>query len=361
MTKHRQIFESLRDRIASGKYTAADRLPSEAELARRFGVSRPTAARALRDLQQLGLLERKVGSGTYLRSGPPADTRTLSAGLLVPGLGNTEILDPICNEITRAGQARNMNVLWGDASSPANTADDALAICQQYINQKVDGVFFAPLENAFDREAVNLRIAETLQKAGIAVVLLDRDVSDFPKRSHFDLVGIDNFQSAFVLTNHLIEIGCKTFRFLARPGYPSTTDLRLAGCREAIARSTVGKNQPLKADFGNPAELDFVRSILRGKPDVIVCANDLTAALLIQTLSNLGVQLPDEVRVVGFDDVRYATLLSVPLTTIRQPCEHIGQAAVNAMLERLANHKMAPRQILLNGELIVRKSCGSSK
>ena len=79
------------------------------EVAQRHGVSRPTAARALRDLQGLGLLERRAGSGTFLRQPSAAvqskSSATRSFGLLVAGLGNTEILDPICNEIMQAAQA----------------------------------------------------------------------------------------------------------------------------------------------------------------------------------------------------------------------------------------------------------------
>src|SRR5256885_11024159 len=90
--KHRQISRQLLAEIAAGKYAPSGRLPSEAQLVERFGVSRPTAARALRDLQDQGLVERRVGSGTYVRgpaeAGAPAGPRQF--GLLIPGLGTTE-------------------------------------------------------------------------------------------------------------------------------------------------------------------------------------------------------------------------------------------------------------------------------
>ena len=94
--KHVQIFESLKQQIESGHYARGKRLPSEMELAKRFGVSRPTASRALRDLQNLGMIERRAGSGSYLKPHETASGKSLKAtfGLLVPGLGNTEIMDP---------------------------------------------------------------------------------------------------------------------------------------------------------------------------------------------------------------------------------------------------------------------------
>ncbi len=358
VVKHRVVFQALQRQIAEGAFANGRRLPSETELARRFGVSRPTAARALRDLQSQGIIDRRVGSGSYLNPAATSahDPSQRKFGLLVPGLGNTEILDPICNEITRFSQSLGAAVLWGDAVAPVTTADDALALCRQYIDSRVDGVFFAPIENSPDREAVNRTIARMLQEASIAVVLLDRDIVEFPGHSQFDLVGIDNFSAGFVLTEHLLQQGNREFRFLARPSYPATTDLRLAGCREAIARAGLAQARPL-AWFGDPSDAAFVTEMLRPRlPDAIVCSNDQTAARLIQTLSGRGIRLPEDVRVAGFDDVRYATLLTVPLTTIHQPCRAIGRAAVNAMLERVQVRERAAQQIHLPFSLIVRES-----
>ena len=90
----------------------------------------------------------------------------------------------------------------------------------------------------------------------------------------------------------------------------------------------------------------------------VLCSNDQTAAKLIRTLSNLGVSLPRDLRVVGFDDVRYATLLTVPLTTIHQPCRAIGQAAVRAMQRRIHHSDRAPQQVLLPFDLVFRESWG---
>jgi DNA-binding LacI/PurR family transcriptional regulator len=357
--KHRKISDTLREQIAAGKYADGKRLPSETELARRFKVSRPTAARALLDLHRLELIERRVGSGTYLRNRlPAANQKTELLGLLVPGLGNTEILDPICNEITRFGQNSGFEVLWGDASNPVASAADAERLCQQYVERKVAGVFFAPLESIPEREKVNLRIALSLQKAGIAVVLLDRDVCEFPGRSQFDFIGIDNFHAGFIVTEHLIRLGHRRLLFLARPNFPSTTDLRLAGCREALSRAKLAEPE---LHIGEPADVDFVRALFKKNvPDAIVCSNDRNAALLIQTLSKLEMRVAQDIHVVGFDDVRYATLLAVPLTTIRQPCREIGQAAIRTMRERIKDSTLPARQILLPVELIVRQSCGAT-
>src|SRR5437867_2356701 len=106
--KHLLISQELMAEIAAGGYRPSGRLPSEAQLVKRFNVSRPTVARALRDLQDRGLIDRRVGSGTYVRQGPAAagsapDGRRELA-LMIPGLGTTEIFEEICGEL--AGLAR---------------------------------------------------------------------------------------------------------------------------------------------------------------------------------------------------------------------------------------------------------------
>src|SRR3954463_3177155 len=103
--KHRLISRQLLAEIAAGKYAPSGRLPSEAQLVERFGVSRPTVARALRDLQDQGLVERRVGSGSFVRPpGLPEAIRQL--GLLIPGLGRTEIFEVICGELAGLTRAR---------------------------------------------------------------------------------------------------------------------------------------------------------------------------------------------------------------------------------------------------------------
>jgi DNA-binding LacI/PurR family transcriptional regulator len=364
--KYRDIVTAIRDQLSSGVYRDGDRIPSENQLAIRFGVSRPTAARALRELEGAGLVVRRPGSGTYCRRPELERERTAKIfGLLVPGLGATEIFDPICTEITRVCQEEHSNVLWGDPTRPgaANRPDDDVGevdrLSRFYLERRVDGVFFAPLEASVEREPENVRIAKELSDAGVAVVLLDRDLLDFPGRSDLDLVGIDNFQAGSQLAEHLLRAGHRRIVFLARAHHPSTTDLRAAGCREALRRAGVEIDWAFHHS-GDPSDEGFVGDLMkRMRPDAIVCSNDLTAALLIVALAHLGSQVPRDVAVVGFDDVKYSTLLSVGLTTMRQPYHGLARVAVRAMNDRMSEPDLDARQLLLSAELVVRQSCGS--
>ena len=96
----------------------------------------------------------------------------------------------------------------------------------------------------------------------------------------------------------------------------------------------------------------------RARADGVICANDFTAAQILKTLDVLRVSIPRDVRLAGIDDVKYAGLLSVPLTTIHQPCAEIGTMAIATMLERLRHPKLPARDVLLNFHLVVRESSG---
>jgi LacI family transcriptional regulator len=148
--KHRAITQHLLEAITSGKYRGGERLPSEAQLVQQFNVSRPTVGRALRDLLTDGFIERRAGSGTYVRTTPKAPVATRSIGLLVPGLANTEIFQIICGEIASLSRVHDYSLLWGGSTQPLEDMDASLAhaeeLCRQFIQRKLSGVFFAPVE-----------------------------------------------------------------------------------------------------------------------------------------------------------------------------------------------------------------------
>lgn len=361
--RHKEISSELRTEILAGLHDQTSRLPSEAQLVKRFNVSRPTIARALLDLKTEGFLERRAGSGTYLKKHRDAGQTTRQLGLIVPGLGRIEIFDVICGELASLARVHDFGMHWGGSTRPS--ADKSMGIgeaeelCAHYVDSGVSGVFFAPFEHTRDNKAANHRITERLSHAGIPVVLIDRDINPFPLRSNFDLVGIDNFAGGYQLACHLIKLGAKRLAFVTRPFSAATVEARKAGATSAMLQHGLS----IPHDFlqtGDPGDMKFVRKLTAARQyDAIICSNDHTAAQLLQTLSRINIKVPHHLRVVGVDDVRFATLLSVALTTIRQPCTEIALTAFNAMRERLINPSLPARSLLLSPHLVVRESCGA--
>lgn len=355
---HHSIYQQLLAEIQTGVYKPGERLPSEAALCERFHASRITVARAFQTLQREHLVIRRPGSGTYVEK--PARQDSLQFGLLIPDLGTTDIFEPICQGIMRSPAARFHSLTWGHSTGQEKDLDRAAEqLCQQYITQKVAGVFFAPAEFSATGDEVNRRIASQLREAGITVVLLDRCYERYPNRSHFDLVGIDNFRAGRMLTEHLRNAGARRIIFAAREHSASTVEVRMAGYRDALfSLNAALVPVSLSGNFDDPA---WVRAILdRERPDAILCANDHTAAHLMQTLISLGVRIPDDIKMAGFDDVAYAKLLPTQLTTIRQNCAEIGAVAMAVMLDRIANPSQPVMDVLVRCDLVIRASSGGA-
>jgi GntR family transcriptional regulator of arabinose operon len=357
--KYRQIYDALKQAMALGEYRAGQRLPTESELVKTFDTSRVTVNRALRELQLAGFIDRRVGSGSYVCASAAQD---YTFGLLIPDLGRTEIFEPICRGMAEAQVGQEQVLLWG--RSPGNSDDvetQARELCQQWIAKKVAGVFFAPLELTGEKDRINERIAELFIASDIPVVLLDRDVVPYPERSSYDLVGIDNRRAGYVVTSHLVGAGCKRLIFVGRHRSAPSCVARGVGFRDALQDSGIEFRAEYLQHSTDPASEDQIRRLMADlKPDGIVCSNDFTAAQLMRTLERLSVRIPEDVKMVGFDDVKYASLLSVPLTTIHQPCAEIGAAAIRTMVERVHNPKLPSRDILLNFGLVVRESSASA-
>ena len=356
--KYRQILEKLQDDITSGRYKPGKRLPSEAELVRRFGASRMTVFRAMHELQSMGIVVRRVGSGTFVSSNTNSGSHVF--GLLIPELGQTEIFEAICKGMMEAQEAMHHSLLWGNAVSHEEEKERAAEqLCEHYIAQRVSGVFFAPVEFSANRYQANHRIVAAFDRARIPVVLLDRDLEPYPQRSKYDLVGIDNRRTGYLATEHLIKTGAKRIAFFARPNSAPTVDARIAGYREALLSQESGGAKRDLVTIGDASDPKFIRSILKKhNPDAFVCANDHTAGNLMHTLISLGQRIPENIRIMGIDDVKYARLLPVPLTTLHQPCRDIGRMAMAVMLDRIANPDLPPRDVLLRCEVVMRKSWG---
>ena len=362
--KHEEIAAELRKEIAAGKYGEEGRLPSDSKLMERFSVSRPTVAQAMRTLSLENLVVRRAGSGTYARPPSqqtvPLSTRRLA--LLMPHFGHTEIFQLIAGHLASLARHHEYGLVWGGSALPQLDADTRLEhgdeLCQQFIENRVDGVFFSPYEFVKGGYETNLRLMKRFRDAGIPVVLVDHDIVPYPERSESDLVGVDNIGGGFIVGRHLIKLGCTRFVHVARPLSASTVDARYTGLWKAVNQYGDG-NCFLAAERGDVSDPVFANKIVASRPDAIVCGNDHTAAVLIRTLGKIGISVPGDIRVVGSDDAGFAGLVTPPLTTVRQPCQEISIAAFRAMLDRIQDPSLPPRCISLSGSLVVRESCGA--
>lgn len=356
-TMYERVHDYLETAIRRGDFAPGDMLPTDNELAARFEVSRPTVARAMANLKEAGVVERRPGYGTTVVNVPRDRQGHLTLGLLIPGLGETEIFEPICAKIASLAEARDFSLIWGGGGQAADVnRRNAVLLADRYIEQRVDGVFFTPVELIAGHQEINDHILNALEEASIPVVLLDRDSVPDPLSGENDLVGLDNRQAGYVVAEHLVARGCRSLGFVSHTDVANTVAIRIEGARRALVDAEMGSEsfRLYETDADEQALADQLASARM--PDGLICYNDSSAARLMQALGAAGVAVPDGVRIAGFDDVEYAKLLATPLTTYRQPCSEIGIVAVETMLSRISNPGIPPRKITLKGELIERRS-----
>jgi DNA-binding LacI/PurR family transcriptional regulator len=355
--KYSEIYKSLHKSIIDEYYKPGDRLPSEVDLADQFNSSRPTVARAINDLERIGLLFRKAGSGTYVNFNSKA-AGILSFGILIANTAESEIFEAIYSSIAGLSEHKNFNLmLYGSPNDKSDSfRDEVSRLVERCASQKIAGIFFVPARMKNKSDRFNLEIADSFSRQGISMVLIDRDAVPFPERSNYDLVGIDNIRAGYIMTKHLLDHSCGTVDFLTKPMLAETSLLRHAGYRLAIEEHGL-KPEHDRVHIGNPADADFIKSIIAAKrPDAVLCSNDVEAAELMSSLDNMGITAGKDILIAGFDDVRYAEHLRVPLTTYHMPCVEIGAIAVDTMLSRIKEPKAAPRHIMAEGYPVFRRS-----
>ena len=349
-----RIHDEIRQLIHTQRYASGDLLPTESELCAQYGVSRPTIARALKLLSDEKLVRRKAGFGTQVLA--PRKTGLL-AGLLIPQLSEIEIFEPICASIAEAAGIEGMKII---RPTELNFGNDlrkhSESLTTQLIEAHVRGVFFAPAEHVDDPVEFNQAIIDRLTQAGISVVLLDRDIHRWPRQTPFDLVGIDNIEAGYVVATHLLDGGCKRLAFVTRGNPAMTVQLRRMGCREALVQHGLQPSDlialdDLEVDLGNTAD-----QLQKNGVDGVICANDATAVILLRGLLDRGAKIPDTIKVCGFDDVKYASFVSVPLTSYQQPCRDIGRTAAEVMIHRIKHPDAPVQRVTLQGKLVIRES-----
>ncbi len=354
--KFLQLYEILKKDIQDGVYKNDQKIPTEVELATQYKLSRPTVAKALDLLRKEGMIERTSGIGTFVQMQPRNEM--LNFGLLIPGLGETEIFESICGHMSKLAQTKKFNLIWsGSIQDDAKARKEHIeSLAKHYIEQKVDGVFFTPLELTSEKDTVNESIVKLFDQANIPLVLMDRDIVSFPSRSEYDLVSVDNFRLTYIITQHMIEQGCRTIKFVARPFSAPSVQMRIYGYTQALLDAGL-KFTPDMVSIEDNFNSEYIKNLLSDcAAPAIICANDTTASKFMHALTDTGFDIPNEVKVAGVDDIKYANYLRVPLTTYKQPCKEIAEIAIELMFSRIKLKSLPARTIFLEGKLITRKS-----
>jgi DNA-binding LacI/PurR family transcriptional regulator len=354
---YRTIHTTVKDEILAGVYPPGTLLPTESNLAEKYGVSRPTISKVYNQLQKEGYVNKKKGTGTLvLFNGSQAKVYTF--GLLLPGSGESEIFSVINDQILKQSKKMHFYCLWeGATASNADIRRNLIeTCCDNYIAKGVDGIFFSPLERVPDADEINRSICDKIRQAGIPLILIDRDIVPIPQKSPFDVIGIDNYNAGCHMATHLMDAGCSDIHFLFRPHSAYSVRIRSLGVKDTVQEAGLvfDENHLHCAD---PGDLDYIKkiSVVKGKTGII-CANDSTAAVLMSSLETIGYTISRDLLICGYDNMKYSQHLKHSLTSFTQPCIEIANSSIDLMMMRIGSEERSPVSVYMNGQIVVRES-----
>jgi LacI family transcriptional regulator len=333
-----------------------DKRPTVGDVADLAGVHRSTAARALNPAtrsmlsqetaERVSRAARSLGYRANSFARGLRTNRSLTVGVMIPDLNNP-LFPPIVRGIEEA------LLPHGYTAFIANTDNDPVREAvhfRAFLSRQVDGFLIATARD-------NDETLDEVARLGIAAVLINRTNA----QRELPLVSSDNRQGMQIAVDHLVAVGHRRIAHLAGPTELSTAVVRLSGFKEAAASHLLPQSQtPIFACSGltEQAGEAGAATLLSTRPDVtaIVAANDLIALGVLRALAKRGLNCPNDMSLVGFNDMRFADAFNPPLTTVHVSHRLIGSEAARLLLERLVEPHAPAKTMLLPVRLVVRAS-----
>ena len=311
-------------------------------------VSEATRERVEVAIAKLGWVPNE--SARQLRAG-----RSRSIGMVV-----LDIANPFFTDVLQGTEdcvlERGYSVQVGNSASQPSREGDQLRLFEQ---QRVRGVLHAPIWGVNDR-------AEHLRRRGIPVVLLDRAGDE----SGFCSVSVDDVEGGRLAVDHLLQLGHESIALVGRPGRLQQVRDRRLGAE--IARAQAGgaarlltiSTPALDAVSGTGAADDIVAMSDDERPTAVFAANDLLAIGLLQGFVTHGLRVPEDIAIIGYDDISFAASAAVPLSSVRQPRADLGRRAAELLFDEIeADDEERPHRhqsVRFVPELVVRRSTAGS-
>ena len=348
-----QISEILKRRILSGEFPPGSSLPAEPDLRKEFGVARGTIRQALSKLETEGFVRREQGRGTFVIWG---DKRPQAQGLSGNQIGfvvpyvRDSFVSTILLGVESAASEQNLSVTFKHVQNSPKRQSEVL---QELVDQRLAGILLYPVNS--ERDETILR----LLKSKYPLVMVDR----YLRGVMTDWVMSDHFGGALRATQHLIELGHKRIGLVSWRDPSVSLDHRAAGYRLALIEMGLAFDPDLTCVVESYPSIviEPLCAFLSAESGVtaIFAVNDQIALAVYQAARRLNLRIPDDLALVGFDNLDFTQHLDVPLTTVEQPAFDIGRHAVEALVGRIDHPAMAPQQIIVPTRLIIRESCGA--
>ncbi|UCD37049.1 MAG: GntR family transcriptional regulator [Fidelibacterota bacterium] len=342
-----QLQTWLVEQIEQGVFKPHDKIPTEHELCRLTGLARATVRQAIGNLVNMGYLTRKQRLGTYVSDQEIDFEKRTIIGILVP-----DIRTGYAPELARG--AEDEAAINRHSLILCNTDDLHLKAehhANRLIENSVSGVIFIPTA-ASDQK--NRQIIQRFRRRNIPIVLADRTLPGVDS----DYVTTDNFDGAYRLTEYLIKNGHRKIAITISSLF-STERQRLEGYKQALTDHGIPIDPSLiiadSGPFVKERYFQHARKLLKQRKafTAVFAGHDRIALLFYSAAQELGISIPDDLSLVGYDDLPFTT---ISLTTMHQPIYEIGQESLRLILARIRGDVSEPQQVVLKSHLVERSS-----
>ena len=329
------------------------------EIARLSGVSRSTVSRVVNNSPKVSEEVRRrvlqvIDETNYhpnLAARGLAGSQAHILGRVIPTMVSRLFVDPyfpiLIQGVTSACYARDYAVmLW-----LAEPEYERTMIHHILYSGLIDGVVISSM-------TIHDPLVDALQEAGRPFVM----VGHVSGCSDISYVDVDNEDSARQATMHLVRLGYKRIATITGPEEMIAGSTRRQGYELALRQAglPVDMNLIIDGDFTQEGGYEATERLLRGKPDAIFVASDAMAQGAYRALREADLRVPEDVAIVGFDDMPFAPTMNPPLTTVRQPIQRLGGAAAEMLIGIIQDGAITSRCVKLPTELVIRASCGFS-
>lgn len=347
---HTQLQRQLRNLIVSGQWASGSRLPSENQLHRELNISRSTVRQAFRELQHEGLIERIPGRGTFVADPAPDGRQKRLIAFIISDFDSEREWE-LLKGAEAAARRNDCHVVFYNTR---HSCREERRVLSQLLSQNISGALLWSCADAEDADAARAHDLDGLPP----LVMMDRDSPAHPG----DLVTSDNHGGATLALSHLLALGHRHIVCVThdRVGL-STVAERIRGYQDALQASgemegsvwampTGAELSTEKAlQLGNDPESEamqfLTQRLAEEKPTALFAINDLVALLVLRAAQAIRLRVPQDLSVVGYDNIEFSALMATPMTTIAQDFHTIGRRSFELLLERMDGADVPPRTL----------------
>lgn len=356
--KYFTLMEKLKNEIVSGEIRPGEKLPSENEFARQYNLSRHTVRKALEVLAQQGYVEAFHGKGTFCSENMRHKTKSYNIAVVTTYISDyifPRLIQGMDNVLSENGYSIILK-------NTGNSRQKEARCLEELLKKDIDGLIIEPSKSQLTCRHRNLY--EALEQYRIPYVFLQGVYAEMQDRPY---IIMDDVEGGYQVTKYLLELGHRRI-----VGVFKADDMqglkRHKGYVRALQEAGIAYDPDGVVWFHTedrrtkPSMMLKMMAEKQELPDGIVCYNDQIAVQVIETLEGLGIRVPENVSVTGYDNSLYAQR-GTGITTIAHPQEKMGEMAAELLLEKLNGVPEEESKVerVIQPELIIRGSCCEAK